>query len=170
MIHKYLLRDTPYWLNFVFTGQMYIANHIMTIGAGLTSYLQANTQTMLIHGLTRILAVEGGGPILYQVLEEPFTTLTDGTLPIDCISNMDRRSTKTNEFTYYRNPTNVTGGTLIEQGLVATGGGPQASAALEMGLAERVYKQNTKYIFRATNQGAQPSTVSYSFLWYESGN
>lgn len=166
-ISSSLFRDTPYWLNFLYAGQMFSWDHKFTIPSAGTVYYEVETGlSRLHHTLTRGLAVDGGGPITLRLIEAP--TLTDGTLK--AANNMDRRSAKIAATKFYTNPTGVAGGTVIEEMFIPTGGGPNTSASLQAGLTERILKPNTKYVVSILNSGAQPSTVEVNILFYESVN
>lgn len=160
--------NRSYPLNFIFIGQMYLAQHNFTVTAGATAYIQFKTSAVLTHGVQREIAVESGGPITVEILEAP--NLTDGDTGIDVFSNLNRLSTNTSASAYYSNPTNISSGTTIEKYLVPTGGGPKSAVAFGGGIFERIYKQNTDYIVSLSNAGAQDSDVTYSFIFYESGN
>lgn len=166
-ISSSLFRDTPYWLNFLYAGQMFSWDNKFTIPNGGTVYYEIETGlTRLHHTISRGLSVEGGGPITLKLIESP--TLTDGTLKAS--HNMDRRSAKIAATKFYINPTGVTGGTIIDEMFVPTGGGPKTSASLQAGLTERVLKPNTTYAVSLKNDGSQPSIVEVNILFYESVN
>lgn len=160
-------RDTPYWLNFLFEGQMFTWHNKFSIPATSTVFYEVKTDPLrLHHTFQRSLSVEGGGPITLQLIEAP--TLVDGTPIVS--NNLDRRSAKTADTLFFINPTGVSGGTVIEEMFIPTGGGPNTSAALNAGLTERVLKQGTTYAVSLTNDGAQASTVEVNIIYYESGN
>jgi len=170
MFKTEVLRQTPYWLNFLFAGQMYIASHSYTIGNGATAYVESiipPTTGKIIHLLTRGITVEGGGPITIDLYEAP--TVTDGTTPF-IMSNLDRRSAKTPSWQLFSDPTGVSGGTHISTDIVSTGGGPKATGALVSGTTELIFHPSYRYVLKMTNLGSLASTVIVSYLWYESGN
>jgi hypothetical protein len=165
------LRETPYWMNFLFTGQMYTASHSYTIGNGATAYVQSiipPTTGRIIHLMARNINVDGGGPITINLYENP--TVTDGTTPFSAMGNCDRRSAKTPQWALYCDPTAVSGGTLLTTDIVSTGGGPKATGSLVSGAVELIFKPSAKYVLKMTNNGSIASTVIVSYLWYESGN
>jgi hypothetical protein len=160
--------NRSYLDNFIFIGQMYIAEHNFTITAGATYYLQYKTSAALTHGTQREISINAGGPLIIEILEAP--SLTDGNVGIDVFVNLNRLSSNTPSSAFYSNPTNITAGTTLEKYMVPTAGGPKSAAAFGGGLIERVYKQNTDYVACFTNSGSQNSDVSYSFIFYESQN
>lgn len=168
MIDKIISRETPYWLQFLYAGQMFTASHLYSaVAAGGTVYVESIIGSELIHLLARNVTVDGGGPVTLSLYEAP--TITDGTLQFTKM-NCDRRSAKTGTFILYYNPTAVSGGTLLFTDYIATGGGPKGTGGTTVGINEVVFKPNTKYVLAITNTGTQTSNVQINYLWYESSN
>lgn len=168
VLRSNMYRDTPYWLNSIFQGQMFTASHVYTIAAGATAYLQLSTPAKLAHIINFAGQAEGAGPILVLVRENP--TLTTGSTPPTAFSNMNRRSAKTPAMQVFTNPTGVSGGTVIETFLVATGGGPKSAGSFGIPALEWVLKSSTNYSLSFQNQGSQSSSCQVSLVWYESEN
>lgn len=167
MIEKIISRETPYWLQFLYAGEMFTASRLYSVAAASTAYVQSITHAKLIHLLARTLSVDGGGPITLALYEAP--TVTDGTLQFTKM-NCDRRSAKVSTFDLFYNPTAVSGGTLLFTDYVATGGGPKSTGSTTAGINEVVFKPNTKYVLALTNTGTQTSAIQINYLWYESSN
>lgn len=168
MIGSSVFRESDYWLNFLFAGQMFEWNYKFSVGAGATVYYEGITGTdHLIHILLSKVSVEGGGPYRVNLYEAP--TVTDGTIPQPAY-NLNRRSAKLLDGIIYINPTAVSGGTLLERLLIPTGGGPNTAASLKPGIAERILKTNTKYVVSITNSGLSAGTAMINNLLYHSGN
>lgn len=168
VLRSSIYRDTPYWLNFVFSGQAFSASHVYTIGAGQAAYLELRTDARIVHLLSFTGQTEGSGPILALVRENP--TATSGTTPPTALANMDRRSAKTPAMQVFVNPTGISGGTVIETFLIATGGGPKAAGSFAAFGLEWVLKSASRYVLSFTNQGSQSSSCHVSLLWCESEN
>lgn len=165
-------RATPYWLNFVFTGQFFTVHHRYTIAAGGTAYLQAKTNSRLFHTVARSMNFDGTGPVVVDAIESP--TITDGTTPPDVVSNLDRRSSKTPTTQIFVDPTGVSGGTLIDRDvLFSTGGGffgGNATGTFVSANWERVLKQSDSTILAINNTGGDTVDFIVSIVFYESGN
>lgn len=168
VLRSSIYRDTPYWLNFVFAGQAYSASHVYTIGAGATAYLELKTDARIAHILSFTGQAEGAGPILVGVRENP--TAISGTTPPTAIANMDRRSAKTPSMQVFVNPTGISGGTVIETFLIATGGGPKSAGSLAAEALEWILRPAARYVLSLLNQGSQSSSCHVSLLWCESDN
>lgn len=110
-----LNRDTPYWLNFIYVGQMYSLFHEVTVPAASTLYIEIRTDSRLPHFIARTLSTINGGPLIITEYENP--TYTPWSIEIPSI-NLDRRSAKVATTLFYSNPTAVSGGTLIGQDLI----------------------------------------------------
>lgn len=168
MIGSSLFRSSPYWLNFLFAGQMYSWDYKFSVGAGASVYYQVKTgANWMFHTLSRTVSVEAGGPYRVELYEAP--TVTDGTIQ-QLPYNMNRKSAKTAEPIIYINPTGVSGGTLLEKMFLPTGGGPKTSGELAAGISERVLKPSTNYVVKITNSGGAAGTAMINLLFYESGN
>lgn len=171
---RQLLRQSPYWLNFVFAGRAFTAQYTVSIGTGATENIQLKTPIdpasggWWVHLQTRKIIVEDED-IEYMLLENP--TVTDGSTDIN-VSNLDRRSDRTNNFSLYSDPSNISGGTTIETGYIpgSTGvlGGPGVNVDFDE--FERVLDADSDYILQITNLGDTSTTVHVRWVWYESEN
>ena len=169
--------NRPYWLQFLFDGKYFLTSHKYTLLKGNGSvYFQfktgefVGTSKRLCHVVSREYVVDSGGPIVIEIYEGPFDTLTDGTIAPNVVSNLDRRGGQNSVADIYVNPTNITGGTLFDEELIATGGGPKASGSFVSGITERVLNYNTDYIIKLTNlSSVEDSILQQKILWYESG-
>jgi hypothetical protein len=167
--------NRPYWLQYLFNKKMFSLSHRYTIGDSESVYFQFKTGAnprYLAHVIERTMDVEAGGPIYLEIIEAP--TLTDGTLPPDTFSNMDRRlyrdtgATRPSDASAYINPTNISGGLLFDTDFLTTGGGPKTSGSIKSGITERPLRPNTDYILKFTNEGSQDSSLHLKIVWYES--
>lgn len=163
------LRATPYWLNFLFAGQLFNWWNKFSIGATTTVYAMFVTSSSgrIKHSLGMTVAAEAGGAYTVQIIEAP-TVSTNGTLK--AAVNMDRLSAKTADTIFYINPTGVSGGTVIDEFFIPTGSGPNSSGSLVVGTTERVLKKNTIYVISIANAGNNPGVLEITNLFYESGN
>lgn len=165
----YNLNPRPYWGQFLYTGQMYTASHQYNITASSTVYMQTYVPNdTIVHLIQRSIMVNSGGPISVRLYENP--TFTTGTASPNCVTNLDRRSTKTPNFVLYTNPSSVSGGTLLSLDIVPTGGGTTGTGQLVSGIAELVLKPETNYVLNLTNLGGSSSITVLNYLWYESSN
>lgn len=170
-IESSLFRLTPYFMNFIFNGQMFSFWNRQSIASATTvNAIQAKTGAggKIIHTFGRNHAAEAGGPFVVSLIEAP-ATITDGT-PLTTIANLDRRSTKMPQLQYFSLPTNVTGGTVIDEIFIPTGSGPSATGVSGTEGIERILKPNTNYVIRVQNIGSQTATFQTNILTYESGN
>lgn len=164
-------RDTPYWLNFIFSGQMFSWYYKFTIAGGATQYIEVRPDPngRLIHEIYRAVNVLGGGP--YDLIEYEDPTFDAGTTEVPTL-NIDRRSAKTSTTTIYSDPTNVSGGTQIREDFITstTQGNRQGTGTLGNAGFERILNPNSTYIIAITNDGSEEGEVLINTIFYESGN
>lgn len=167
-MNGFIGRETPYLAQHLFDGELYLITSVTAVPAGATLYIQGKFGDRLFHTVSSTFSFNGGGPFTLYLIESP--TLTDGTISFTA-PNMNRRSTKTHQAQFFADPTNISGGTIIETlFLPASGGGANAAGGGSTIGAERILKPNTDYLIQATNSGGQASTLYTSILFYESGN
>lgn len=164
-----IYREQPYWLNFIFFGNMYQLDYRTTINDGETIYLQLKTPPdFLIHILKRIIRVEGE-TVQMRLIKEP--TITDGTNELTP-QNLDDRFDKNSNLIIYDNPTAVSGGTEKARSVAygATRGNVQASGLFDEVDIERVLEKGLDYVIEFVNEGETPTDLLFSMLYYESRN
>lgn len=171
-VESRIFRQTPYFLNFTFNGQLYTFHHRFSIpGNATVDAVLAQTGTpKLIHVFQRVMTIQGGGPYVVTLIENP--TISDtGTDISSQNSNMDRRSTKTPQLQYFSNPT-ISGGTVISEDFLTSGGGPNASSSIGGSIVgiERLLALDTDYVLRIQNTGSNQGTFHFDILTYESQN
>jgi len=161
--------NRPYWLQFLYAGQVFALYHRFTIPTGGTYYIQLKTPSnpRLIHIIARQVNLFGGTPVVLNILEDP--TVTDGTTPPDSIFNLDRRSQKQTDLEAYINPTDVSGGTLTVRD-VFFASTPRGSATLQSQVFEVVLRPESDTIYSFTNEANSETDVVLSIQWYESDN
>lgn len=171
MIESKTFRHTPYFLNFIFNGNMFVMQHRFQVPAGGIAALQAKTgPNKIVHIFQRYMVADGGGPYSVSLIEDP-VEIIDGTL-ITTVNNMNRRSTKVSEMQFFGNPPNFQGGIIIDEDLIPTGstGGIRGAAAYSIGEIERILKENTNYIIRIRNNGTEAGQFQFNLLYYETDN
>lgn len=155
------IRNTPYWLQFMFAGKMFSYTKPIVATANSTTYMQFKTgSTQIIHLIDRIFQTQSND-ITVEFLENP--TLTDGT-PADPPSNLQRQSVNTSDITVYNNPVGVSGGNIIGK-VKLVNGIEWKSKEFEM-----VLKKNTNYVIKVTNTLGSNVDVAMYLVWYESSN
>lgn len=166
------IRNTPYWLNFVFNGRFFKFHHRFTIVAGATANIQALIGNRLCHIVSRHISFTGSGPVQADILESP--TITNGTTPPIILSNLDRRSSKVPTTQFFVNPTGVSGGILIDRDILYTPSGPGGSAVrsttFSNALWERILKPSASTVLSLTNQGGDTVDITIDVVFYESDN
>ena len=113
--------------------------------------IKTGTKKPLLLGYSLTTSAE---PLLAQAYESP--TVTDGTSAITAY-NMKRSSTAVPMTLFYSNPTNFSGGTLIQTMLV-TAGKNSGGSAVEGGAWQ--LKPSTSYIWKITNLTNQTTRVA----------
>lgn len=180
-------RSTPYWLNFVFSGQAYMAWATKTVvSGGGTSFIVIRTPALgpsgrLAHFLQFQFSFFGGGPLQIDYFENPVVTVAGTPFPIDPvgagsatgISNWDRRweGIRPPTTTFEDNPTvNLAAANHIRRFFIPASG-PNAAAGGAAFNLERVLQPSQIYAIRFTNQGSQNiDNLFAEMIWYESGN
>jgi hypothetical protein len=161
-------RDTPYLSQHLFDGELYLITSVTTVPAESTINIQGKFGDRIFHTVSSSFLYQSGGPFTFNLIESP--TLTDGTTSFTA-PNMNRRSAKTHQAQFFSDPTNISGGTIIETLFIpSSGGGSNAAGGGNTVGVERILKANTDYVIQATNSGGQTSTLYTNILFYESGN
>jgi len=173
-------RQTPYWLNFVYAGQMFTFDYIYTVpakSAGIDGVeygwieVPAKGAGRIVHILSTIASVNGGGPITVELYED--STITPGLGgSYVTTNNYDRRSTKVADAKFGVEPDTVVEGNLVNSFFISTGGGGNASAgAVSTGATEMFLKPGSHYALKLINPDTvTAATVSITHIFYESGN
>lgn len=107
----------------------------------------------------------GEGPVQLDMYEGTIAD-ADGTLvtPI----NNNRNSSEVSTLVIRVNPTVTAVGTRLSGAYVGAGGNAvAASGGMVSREQEYILKQNTKYLFRLTNQHTAQQIISYTADWYE---
>jgi len=112
-----------------------------------------------------VIGLESASSVVVGTLYEATVTSSDGTL--DGARNRNRNFPDDNTTLVYEDPTVTTVGDLIYTASVGSGrnigGGARDSE-------EIILKQNTKYLFRMTEQNVVATVVNWVFDWYEHTN
>lgn len=165
------LRNTPYILNYLYEGQVYVVYHEFDNAFG-TSYIQITTGARIVHIFNTTIQTAGGGDVTLSMYEN--VTLTSGsTQPNMPPRSFDRRIGETVPAlsTLYTDPTGVdlTGATLISRSKVYGIGGGQGGNDIAIDTLERVLAPNTTYLVTLVVSG-QAVDIACTMQFYESGN
>lgn len=165
MIEHNMFRNTPYWLNFLFAGQVFNAELNSSVTNGAIKYFEIITDSSFLHHIIKFEAISTAtSDLLIEIVEAP--TVTDGTTPIVPI-NMDRRKTKAARTIYYSNPTAISGGLIISTSYL---GSSKEMATNSYEYTELLLKKATKYVVKVTNLGTATTNFYLKFIFYESSN
>lgn len=165
MIDYTVFRNTPYWLNFLFAGQVFNVDMNATVNANSTKYYEIITDANYIHHMLQFNVVTTAkSDILIELYEAP--TVTDGTISITPI-NLDRRKSKVSKTLFYSNPSGVSSGLMIQSLFIVTG---NTIGSTTYGNTELILKKATKYVVKVQNLGAQNTDCYIKILYYESSN
>ena len=142
-------------------------NVYSTVAFGTPKYCQFKTGSKYVH-LKEKTIVDGSDTLLCQFIEAP--TVTDGTTLVPTY-NRNRNSSTTSVMVIYSDPTNISGGTILEYDYIfgadnALGGAQVSSPGAFMNL-EWVLKPNTTYIYKLENLGDGTATFLSKLMWYE---
>jgi hypothetical protein len=107
--------------------------------------------------------------MIVDLLENP-ATITDGTVAPQVFVNLDRRSAKVANATYFTNPTDVTAGTLINRVALYGGGGGDPAISPSQGIFETILKSDEDYLVKFTNNTGGTADTYFNIQFYESGN
>lgn len=166
------LRQTPYWLQFVFNGRFFKCHHRYTIPAGQTTYMQVTPGERLWHTIAKRWNFTGNGPLITSTLEDP--TFTVGNTVPTLIANLDRRSAKVPTTQLFTNPTAVSGGTLADRDILFAPGGGTGNAVRgteqTYGNWERILKPGSDYLVAMQNDGSNTIDLAFDMFFYESDN
>jgi len=169
----FVIRNTPYVIQYLYYGTLFTSSMQSTITASGTLYMQGKTGTdRLIHFLSLQFS-HNGTDVSFEIYEDP-TFTADGTALVSAI-NQNRESIKTAQWTAYSDPPIPTaGGTLISRDRIfgSSGGVGQSvsAAALTIAGIERIMKKDTDYSLKIINNAAIDTTFLVNWQWYESGN
>jgi len=169
----FLVRDTPYPLQFLYYGTVFESFHEVTASSNATIYLQVKTgSSRLVHWLYMSI-IHNSVDVSLSLCEAP-TFTANGTASITA-NNYNRESSVTAQMITYSNPPDPTGqGTCISYNRIfgASGGVGQATAAAGLNISgiERLMKRNTDYTLKIKNNTTATTSVALNWSWYESGN
>lgn len=180
------IRSTPYWLNFLYSGQTYTAWATKTVlSGGGTSFIAFRTPALgpgrLVHILQTSFAFFAGGPLQIDTFENVTISVAGTVFPVDPVgtgnnigvSNWDRRweGNKNSTMVIENNPTLDLTSAKHTRRFFIPASGPSSAAAGSAFSLERVWKPSTNYAIRFTNQGSQNiDNLFTEMIWYESGN
>lgn len=168
----FIVRNTPYLVQFLYYGVVFSADLELVLSANATVYIQGKTGSdRIVHFISRNMR-HNGVDVTVELCESA-TFTANGTASVTAY-NSNRLSIKSAEFTIYSNPPNPTDdGTCIGYDRIfgAAGGVGQAtsSAGLVVAGIERIMKKNADYALKITNASAA-ATLLINWQWYESGN
>lgn len=145
-------------------GKVFLGFVKYTIGVGATENVQIKTGSSGVCFYVSGIATDSD-KITLKLYENP--TITDGTTTIN-LTNMNRESSNTVDVTAYSDPTNVSGGTQLDEFYAGGTFGQKVVAGEQIGLQEPFrMAANTDYIISITNDGSTESTVLFRFLIIE---
>jgi len=151
-------------LRMIRQGKVYnMFHHFENVPTGESRSLE-----LRVPALTRItfinrVAIVSHTPVKIELLEEP--AFTPGTTEIPSF-NADRNNGKEAGLQLFPDPTDITGGLLIEDYRIHQPG-PTARAQLFEDFRQDVLKPSVSYIVRATNNSGSTATLSLYSAWYE---
>lgn len=172
-METYIVRETPYIVQFLYFGTVFTSHAEVTLSGNATMYLQGKIgNDRLIH-FTSVDFNHNGTDVTFEIYENP-TFTADGTTPISAI-NHNRESAMTAQFTTYSDPpTPTVAGTLITKDRIfgASGGVGQsvAAASLSSSGIEFLFKRGVDYALKVTNNTTASTTFLAHWEWFESGN
>lgn len=172
-MNPYIVRATPYKVQFLYYGTAYTSHLEVILSSNETLYLQGKSGADRIIHLTRTTFSHNGTDVSFYIYENP-TFTADGTTQVAAI-NHNRQSSYTAQFTVYSDaPTPTSDGTMLVLDRIfgATGGVGQAvsAASLTEEGTEILFKKNTDYMLKVTNNVTADTTLVASWEWFESGN
>lgn len=149
----------------VHKGNAFKASQIISLAGSSTVYYQFKTGAKIVHFKHRLISADKN-VIIFQVYENP--VVTDGTTEV-AIINANRNSATVSTVKIYTNPTVVSGGTLTDNDMLA--GTSTGSSAVTSGPSvnemEWIYKVNTNYLVKLTNQNSGTAQFMFRYFWYE---
>lgn len=184
-----MIRNTPYWLNYIYTGQMFFSWSRGTVADGETAYTLIRCPTIasggrIVHILNAELDFNGGGPYNIGFFKNPVINAAGTLWPYEPtginnpvgISNYDQRFSdiagKQPTATIESGPTvDLTNAQQIRREYVAaTGTGANTSGSGRAFSLELVLEPGENFVLALTNNGQNPGTVHLQYIFYESGN
>lgn len=150
-------------------GDSFVINSYITIAAGATVFYQLKTNNVkLIHAKPPIFQTDGP-KIYFEFLENPI--VTDGTIQLP-IYNRNRNSNTLSQLQIFSNPTNISGGNIVDIVYLGGGSGGVGVTATSTGSNynaddELILKTNTNYVGKMINNYTETSRILSKFIWYE---
>lgn len=159
--------NMPYWLGFVFAGQAFTLSHRATIPPGQSLHVQITTGKDTITHITNRRIVSQSEQLGIKLLKNP--GFTPGTKRIKAI-NLDDRSKIQAATSFYVNPANIYGGTVMEETMIPRYAFTEGSVPIESASYERILQFDSHYILSIKNEGFYPTNIALNMAFYESGN
>jgi len=145
-------------------GILFSVLHKETIAAGAVFYIQIKTGSKTVHFKPTNISTDADKFVI-EFIENP--TLTDGTTPAVLI-NRNRISNNLPESVFYSDPTNVSGGTKIDEFyLGGSVGFKDVGGDIIAGVNEFILKPNTNYVYKITNEGTANGIIMLRMFFYE---
>lgn len=172
MHNPFVVRDTPYIVQFLYYGTVFSSFVDATMTAGGTAYMQGITGANRLVHFTSIYYTHNGTDVIFEIYENSIFS-ANGTI-VNPAVNQNRNSAKTAELVTYSNPPIPTSiGTLISHDriLASTAGKDTVSAAsLASPGVEILFKKSTNHALKIVNNSTSNVTLSIQWQWFESGN
>lgn len=159
--------NMPYWLGFVFAGQAFTLSHRATIPPGQSLNIQISTGKDTITHITDRRITSQSEQLGIKLLKNPNFTHGNRKLPT---INLDDRSKIKAATSFYVNPTNIHGGTAMEETMIPRYAFSQGGSPIESNSYERILQFDSHYILIIQNEGFYPTNVAVNMAFYESGN
>jgi hypothetical protein len=159
--------NMPYWLGFVFAGQAFTLSHRTTIPPGQSLNIQITTGKDTITHITNRRIVSQSEQLGIKLLKNPGFTPGNKRLPP---INLDDRSKIQAATSFYVNPVNIYGGTVLEETMIPRYAFTQGGTPIESTSYERILQFDTNYILSIQNEGYYPTSIALNMAFYESGN
>jgi hypothetical protein len=169
----FVVRDTPYIVQFLYYGTVFGSVVESTITGSGTLYLQGKSGADRVVHFQTMNFNHNGTDVSFEIYESSVFT-ANGTTTINAI-NQNRNSAKTAQFTAYSDPpTPTSDGTLItKERIFGTSGGVGQSvsaATLDILGTEIILKKNTDYSMKIINHTTANTSFVVHWNWFESGN
>ncbi len=164
---SYQFRNQPYWLSFVFAGQVFTLSYRTSIPAGASLNIQISTSEDTITHITDRRIVSQSEQLGIKLLKNPHFLPGKKKLPT---INLDDRSKIQAATSFFVNATNVYGGTVMEESMMPRYAFTQGGSPIESTLYERILQYNSNYVLAIQNEGFYPTNVAINMAFYESGN
>ncbi|MEH7443023.1 hypothetical protein V7201_12020 [Bacillus sp. JJ1122] len=159
--------NMPYWLGFVFAGQAFTLSHRTSIPPGQSLNIQITTGKDTITHITDRRIVSQSEQLGIKLLKNP--AFTHGNRKLSTI-NLDDRSKFQAATSFYKNPSNIHGGTVMEETMIPRYAFTQGGTPIESTSYERILQFDSNYILIIKNEGFYPTNVALNMAFYESGN